>query len=179
MWDWFKEKFQETIPESDQKILGGLHAKVISEFEDLDDQSALVVTCLAGLFARVAFRDLEIDPEEKNLMIASLEQWTQLDGQQSKAAVTLAIQNAKSLSGNDNHLYALPLDSLFSESQKIDLLKALFAIAASDGVVENEESEEIRLISNRLSLTHQHFIATRATVVEYLGALKAKNSLKY
>ena len=55
--------------------------------------------------------------------------------------------------------------------ERYSLLKALFSIAASDGQVEEKESEEIRIISKGLRLQHQDFISARASVLDKIKSL--------
>ena len=55
---------------------------------------------------------------------------------------------------------------------RYSLLKALFSIAASDGSVDESESEEIRVICMGLRLQHQDFISARASVLDKIRALR-------
>lgn len=170
---WIRSFFGDSDDQSGGKdLLNALHGKIVQEFPQIEEQQSIVLTCIAGLLARVAYRDLSIDDGEKSFMSEALSQWCQLDSKQAEAVTRLALSDIQNLAGADNHLYAYPLESIFSEEQKFALLKALFAMAAADGSVENLESEEIRTISQRLSLSHQHFIAARATVLESLEALR-------
>ena len=58
------------------------------------------------------------------------------------------------------------------QKERYSLVKALFSIAASDGSVDESESEEIRVICMSLRLQHQDFISARASVLDKIRALK-------
>ncbi|MFT6604717.1 MAG: putative tellurite resistance protein B-like protein, partial [Bacteriovoracaceae bacterium] len=98
---------------------------------------------------------------------------TKLSAEEIDAIVAVSIDEIKDLSGLENHKYCPPLVEILEKDQRYGLLESLFQIAASDGNVEDNESEEIRLITTGLNLEHKHYISARATVLEFLGALRS------
>lgn len=164
-FDFFKS------PETNS-FAGRLQQKVASLLPNSDNEEKLLVACVAGLLARVAYIDFKIHESELLKMRGALNEWTDLDSHDIQAIVTLAIEEIKDLAGLENHTYCAPLNELLNPDQRYALLEGLFALAASDGEVESRESEEIRLITQGLRLEHKHFIAARATVLEHLKALK-------
>lgn len=164
-WDIF------TPREEKKTDLGHLHSRLQELLPDHSERDMIVVACLAGLLARVAYIDFEIHKDEENQMIQALTKWTDLSEKLAKTVVQVAIESIKELAGLENHLYAHPLNEILDNSQKYAILETLFTIAASDGEVSSKESEEIRIICKGLRLEHKHFISARATVVEYLASL--------
>ena len=150
----------------------GLYDLLKSKLPDADENQLTKVACMAGLFTRIAQVDGHIDDSEREKMQESLKQWTQFSDQQIQVIVQTAASELKRLAGLEDHLYARPLNDLMDNDEKYEVLEALFGIAASDGTVDNQESESIRLICGYLNLSHQHFVSARATVVDYLKALK-------
>jgi uncharacterized tellurite resistance protein B-like protein len=53
----------------------------------------------------------------------------------------------------------------FSYDESIKMARALFAVAAADGDISFEETEEIRSIASGIKLTHQEFIAAKLHVL--------------
>ena len=100
-----------------------------------------------------------------------LDKW-KLKGIEPKSVSDIATNHIKEMAGLENHLYVKPLNELMNKDERFDTVKALFLIAASDGSVESVESEEIRLINKGLELSHQHFVAARAEVKDFLKTLK-------
>ena len=166
-----KQQF-DGLTDSSGGFSSRLHQKVTDLLPDKDEETLLKVACVSGLLARVAFVDLHIDDSEKKVIIDSLIKWSDLSDDEAKAVAELCLEEIKDLAGVENHLYCLPLREALSEKERFNIIKALFAVAAADGNVDNGESEEIRNINHGLYLEHQHYISARSTILEHLGALK-------
>ena len=174
-WELFKRNKERGERDGGgEKDRGRLYqkARVLLPSQASEDQ-LIKTTCLAGLLARVAYTDLDIDKNEKECMQQSLGQWMgpSLSKDEVEAVVNLAIEEIQELAGLENHKYCYPLNDLMDTSEKYHLLESLFAIAASDGKADHGEVEEIRVIATGLRLEHKHFIAARATVLKHLQAL--------
>ena len=165
-WDLFGSDDQKSTQHS------GLYNKVKEFLPEATESELVLVACVSGLFARVIYIDFEVHKNEVVKMKSVLGHWTKLDAEKIKAIVELSIDEIKDLAGLENHLYAHPLVDIIERDQRYSLLESLFAIAASDGHVDEAESEEIRIIAKGLGLEHKHFISARATVLDYIGALK-------
>lgn len=116
--------------------------------------------------------DRKVCDLEKDYMINALTNKSSISFEEAKAVIEIALKSVDDLGGLDNHLYVHPLRSLLSTDEKYALICSLFSLAGADGTVENNESEEIRIIAKGLDLSTQHFLAARATVATKLGALK-------
>lgn len=166
-WDFFKSPDQDT-----KKNLSRLHDKLEALFPQDDEEEIVKMACMAGLLARVAYCDLDLDAKEAKRMQELLKQFTFLDAKHTEKVVQTAVEDIKDLSGLENHKYCPPLNELLDNHQRYQFLESLFAVAASDGEVSSQESEEIRNISKGLLLEHKHYISARATVTKQLGILK-------
>lgn len=165
-WDIFK------APSQGKDHQSGLHQKVANLLPNASDEEHVLVACVAGLCARVVYIDFEVHKDEIEKMKSALDHWTDLPKHDIEAIVELSLDEIKELAGLENHAYAHPLKETLSLENRYGILESLFEIAASDGVVEEKESEEIRVIATGMNLEHKHFISARATVLEHLGALK-------
>jgi uncharacterized tellurite resistance protein B-like protein len=171
-WDLFKSPIAK-----EQKTLSRLHDKIAPLFPptlDGEEDLQIKIACVAGLLARVAYVDFDVDPSEREQMATLLQEAGHLNEDEAIAIVAIALDEIKDMAGLENHKYCHPLNDLLNQDERYDLLVALFAIAASDGEISDLESEEIRLISQGLNLEHHHFVTARAVFREYLGFLKDK-----
>jgi uncharacterized tellurite resistance protein B-like protein len=173
LWNFFK-----SVKEEKKELSSRLQSKLEKIVPNYPEDELIKLTCIAGLLARVAFIDMEIDEGEVIAMKKAITDWTDLGQDEIDAIVTIALDEIKELSGIENHKYCHPLNNYFSNEQKLNVLKMLFAIAAGDDTVSEVEGEEIRLISKGLLLEHSHFVMAKSTVFEKLGAFKADNNLK-
>lgn len=163
--------FKFNTPEAKEQY-SSLHYKVEKYFPDCNEREIIIATCVAGLCARVAYVDLDITDDEVDKLISVLKDWTRMPENSVKNIGNMAVEEMKELSGLENHLYATPLNDVLDKREKLELLTALFALAAADGSVSNKESEEIRLITRALQMNDQYFAAARSTVIDKLGALQ-------
>lgn len=164
-WDLFKSK-EQTNPQQSR-----LYTKLRNLLPDAEETKLIYIACISGLMARLIHIDLKIKETEilsfKNILKRNFN-----DTDLVEAITELALNEVQELIDLENQRYSQPLNDILNESEKYKVLQLLFEIAASDGVVENIESEEIRLICKSLCLSEKHFLAARAEIKDKLGALK-------
>lgn len=165
--DFFKNE-----PENSVQKYNTLFKELSTKFPTIEEDELLMMSCVAGLFARVAYVDFDLDPKEMDQMQSLIKDWHFSSSVDSKIVAQLAVENIKEMAGLENHLFIRPLKERFSKDERFSLLKALFLVAAADGSVESVEAEEIRRINKGLELSQQHFIAARAEVIQYLKTLE-------
>lgn len=166
-WDLFNNKKNESKDDH-----GQLHNTLQQRYPNLSEEELIKLTCIAGLFARVAYVDFHLDEGEREHMREVLKQWTEFSDDDVNSIVDIAIDHIKELAGLENHLYVHRLKEVLDRDARFAIVESLFALAASDGVVENIESEEIRIIVKGFDLSDKHFIVARAKVSDKLKALK-------
>lgn len=164
--------FFKNINNNEQKVLSQLHYDLEEVLGEIEEKDHIKISCYAGLLARLAKVDFHVSEHEHSYMKKALTTFASMEEKVASAVVEVALRNIDDLGGLENHLYVHPLRDIMSADEKYKLLTSLFALAASDGLVENIESEEIRTVCKGLDLSHEHFIAARATVLKNLGALK-------
>ena len=155
-----------------EEPLSSIHQRLQRELGELAEEDHVVIACLSGLLARVAFVDLEISPVEFESMVKALTEVTSYSAAVAEKIAHIAKEEAQELVDNEYHLYTRPLNKIFTVQQKENALRLLFQVAASDGRVENLESEEIRCIAKELRLSHEQFVQGKLTVREQIQALK-------
>ncbi|MFN2175193.1 MAG: TerB family tellurite resistance protein [Anaerolineales bacterium] len=115
-----------------------------------------------GLMARVAYVDRDVNESEFDAMADILEEtW---DVTPLEAAVIAEVAVSQIGAGMETYGAARALFETTSEEQRVKFLDVLFAVAGSDGFVTYEETEEIRLISKLLKLSHSQFIDAKLKI---------------
>lgn len=159
--------------ENNHSFESRLHQKITSQLPNAPEQEILLVACLSGLLARVAYCDFKLHENETEIIKSALSKWSDLEEQDINAITQISIEEVQDLSGLENHKYCHPLIDILTIEQRYKILESLFAVAAADGEVEHNETEEIRQVANSLRLEHHYFISAKATVLESLKVLKS------
>ena len=76
--------------------------------------------------------------------------------------------------GTENYLVGREFKRITQLSERLGLLKCLFAVSASDDIISLTEDNEIRKISRELGISHKEFIRTRLAFREHLSVLQDK-----
>jgi uncharacterized tellurite resistance protein B-like protein len=118
---------------------------------------------LAGaLMAQVAHVDRDVTEAELSQMVTALEQSWQLEPEAANFVARVAVSEIKP---SEDYFRLI---SEFGNSTTLDerarFLEVLFAVAAADGDLSFDETEEIRTIANTLLLPHQRFIEAKLKV---------------
>ncbi|MEI7644102.1 MAG: TerB family tellurite resistance protein [Chloroflexales bacterium] len=120
---------------------------------------AHILALAGGLLARVARVDCTVTDSEFARMAELLESGWGI----SRERATLVTEVALAESAADLDYFQLTKEfaASASEDQRARLLDALFAVAAADGEISNEESAEISRITASINLAHSHFVAAK------------------
>jgi uncharacterized tellurite resistance protein B-like protein len=148
--------------------------KIADELSHMDPDKARYVASFAYILGRVAHADLEISDEETSEMERLVEGIAGLGQAQAILVVQIAKTQNELFGGTDGFSVTEVFSRIASRSQKIALLKCLFAVSASDQSISVVEDNEIRKISAELRLDHPDFIAARSAYREHLEVLKKK-----
>lgn len=113
--------------------------------------------CLAsGLLSRVAFVDKDVTTEERASIVEILRKsW---DLRQETAALVAETAISAFEEGVDYYRLSREFFIATDEGERIKFVCALFQVAAADGDLSHDETEEIRKIAQVLKLTHKQFI---------------------
>lgn len=115
-----------------------------------------------GLMARVAYVDHDVKEEEFDTMVAALQNNWGI----SEVEATLVVEVAVSEISKSLDYYRLSRE-FFERTdfdERLRFLDVLFAVAAGDGYVSYEETEEIRTIAMGLKFTHKQFINAKLKI---------------
>lgn len=119
--------------------------------------------CLAGgLMARVIYVDREVSQAEFDGMARILEEKWDLTQYEATVVAESAVNEITK--GMDLYRLSRQFYEMTDDTERERFLDVLFAAADGDGFVTFEETEEIRLISKMLKLTHRQFINAKLKI---------------
>ena len=136
------------------------------------EEDIKLITGFAGLLGKVAYADMEISDVEINRIRSVLSNTLHLSHKQVDSIIELLAKNRVQLFSVEDYLYTRLINAVCDKEQKMDLLKALFTVAAADESVSAEEEAAIRIVSKGLFLSHGDFISIRVQFKEHLDVLK-------
>lgn len=123
---------------------------------DLPNAEMRKLGLAGGLMARIAQVDRTVTDDEKMVMVNVIERHWELS---PEAAIFVANVAVSSLDANyDYYRMTREFATTTTLEERQRFLVALFVIAGADGDVSFEETEEIRLVSRGINVTHQDFI---------------------
>lgn len=125
----------------------------------LSDADIRRLSLAGGMMAVVARSNPQVTDDEKRAMLATLQQQWQLNDEQAGFLVDVATSQLPS--DLDSFRLADEFAAVSDYEERGMLVDSLFAIAAADGAVNNDEIETIRGLANALVLTHERFIQAK------------------
>lgn len=125
----------------------------------LPDEDLRKYSLAGALMAKVAHTDRTVMDEEFTVMVEALQaRW----GVKRETAVFIAeVAIAQISATQDMYRMQREFATLTSEAERERFIEVLFLVAAADGQVSFEETEEIRLLATGLNLAHPQFIAAK------------------
>ncbi len=148
--------------------------RIAAELDALPVDEARYLAAFAYVLTRVARADLEISPEETEQMIRLVREFSALGESQSLLVVQMAKTQAIALGGTENYLVTRQFKELSNRTQRIDLLRCMFAVAAADESISSVENAEITAIAIELDFTDAEIASIRAAYRDQLAVLKGR-----
>lgn len=117
---------------------------------------AHILALAGGLLARVARVDNAVTDSEFARMVELLETGWEISHERAVLVVEVAL--AESAADLDYFRLTREFATSTSMEDRVRFLDALFAVAAADGTISSDESDEISRITASINLTHNHFV---------------------
>lgn len=146
--------------------------RIASQLERLDPPVAKFLAAFAYVLARVAHVDLDIDDDETREMERSVHDIAELSEGEAALVVQIAKSQARLLGGTENYVVTREFRNVSSKEQRARLLQCLYAVAAADGTISGEETNEIAAIGHELGFTRPEINSIRAEYRDKIGALR-------
>ncbi|GJL77669.1 MAG: hypothetical protein NPINA01_06580 [Nitrospinaceae bacterium] len=133
---------------------------------NLPDDEIYHICLLGTLLASVAQVDGIFDEVEKVVLQKVLLKTFSFPKQESE--ILLAVVEEQAKQGFDFHEVITETNRFIVYKERLQLIDCFFAIAAADGRISNEESEQIRKITKAMYIPHQAFKESKVKALEAL-----------
>ena len=126
--------------------------RIVARLEAMPADRARLIASAAYTLARAAHADLDISDDET----AAIERELQRDGALDEATAVLVTQMAKlqarTVGGTEDYVVTREFKALSSPDQRLDVLRACFAISAASGSISAEETAVLNQIAGELDI---------------------------
>ena len=129
---------------------------------NIPEEELRKLSLAGGLMAKVAHVDENVTDAEFDAIVAALQQHWEVAKETAVFVAEVAISEAaREL---DHHRLVRRFADWTTAAERRAFLNVLFAVAAADGQVSYEETEEIRAIANSLHMPQEEFITAKLTI---------------
>jgi uncharacterized tellurite resistance protein B-like protein len=146
--------------------------RIVAKLEEMPPEQARLLASAAYTLARAANADLEITDEE----VAAIERALQAHGAIDEATAVLVTEMAKlqarTVGGPEDFSVTREFKALATEDQKLDVVRACFAIGAASGSISAEETAIVNQIADELDIDDATLNAIRADFHDQLSAVQ-------
>ena len=146
--------------------------RIVAKLEAMPPEQARLIASAAYTLARAAHADLVISDEET----AAIERALQRDGALDEATAVLVTQMAKlqarTVGGTEDYVVTREFKALASPAQRLDVMRACFAIGAANGTISAEEAAVLNQIAGELDIDAASLNAIRADYHDRLSSVQ-------
>lgn len=146
--------------------------RIVARLDAMPPERARLIASAAYTLARAAHADLDISDEET----AAIERELQGDDALDEAAAVLVTQmaklQAKTVGGTEDYVVTREFKALASETQRLDVVRACFAISAASGTISAEETAVLNQIAGELDIDAPSLNVIRAEYHDRLSSVQ-------
>jgi tellurite resistance protein len=146
--------------------------RIVARLEEMSPERARLVASAAYTLARAAHADLDISAEETAVMERELQAHGELDEPTAVLVTEMAKLQANTIGGAEDYSVTREFANLASEQQRMDVLRACFAVGAASGSISAEESATLNQIASELRLDTAVVAAIRSEFHERLSSVR-------
>jgi uncharacterized tellurite resistance protein B-like protein len=143
----------------------------LDALDHMEPERARFLAAFAYLLGRVAHADQHVSPDETRAMEGLVRQEGHLSGDQAMVVTQLAKTSNLLFGGTANFLVAREFSAIASYEQKLDLMRCLFAVSATDESISLAEEGEIHKIAKELGINHPDLVALRVSHRRHLPGI--------
>ncbi len=147
---------------------------IADQLEALPEDQARYLAAFAYVLARVAQADLRIEAAESAEMERLVARAAGLGEAEATLAVEIAKSQARHLGGTENYVVTREFREMATKEQRAELLQCIYAVAAADGRITSDETNEIRQIAEELGFTRPEANALRSQYRDKLSELSPR-----
>jgi uncharacterized tellurite resistance protein B-like protein len=146
--------------------------RIVARLEEMPPERARLVASAAYIVARAANADLDISDEETALIERQLQERGALDEPTAVLVAEMAKLQARTVGGTEDYVVTREFKEIATSEQRLNVVRACFAIAAASGSISAEESAIVNQIANELSLDPKDVNAIRAEFHDLLSSVQ-------
>jgi len=158
-------------PDASEQADEALHP-IVEALEGLEPKRARFFAAFTYVLARVAGADLRMEAEETESMVATLAELTGVPQDEARLVVQIASSRMDDLEATHNYLVTREFGKLSDAAEKIQLIECLYTVAAADGTITGDESNEVASIAEEIGLSRGDAIALRSRFREKLAEFR-------
>ena len=146
--------------------------RIVARLEAMPAEQARFIASAAYTLARAANADMVISDDET----AEIEEALQAHGAVDEATAVLVTEMAKlqsrTVGGTEDYVVTREFRNLANETQRLDILRACYAISAASGTISAEENVVVNEIARELDLDQAAVNSVRSDYHERMSAVQ-------
>ena len=146
--------------------------RIVARLEAMPPERARLIASAAYTLARAAHADLEISDEETAAIERELQHGSALDEPTAVLVTEMAKLQARTVGGTEDYVVTREFKALASGQQRLDVMRACFAIGAASGTISAEETAVLNQIAGELDIEADALNAIRAEHHERLSSVQ-------
>jgi uncharacterized tellurite resistance protein B-like protein len=146
--------------------------RIVAKLEAMPPERARLLASAAYTLARAANADLDISDEETATIERELQAGGTIDEATAVMVTEMAKLQAKTVGGPEDFSVTREFKALASDEQKLNMIRACFAIGAASGSISAEETAIVNEIAAELDIDAATLNAIRADFHEQLSSVQ-------
>jgi uncharacterized tellurite resistance protein B-like protein len=146
--------------------------EVLDALDHMEPERAKYLAAFAYLLGRIAHADRHVSADETRAMESIVSDQGGISADQAALVVQLAKTNNLLFGATSDFLVAREFSALASYSQKLALMRCLFALAATDQSISTTEEGELHRVANELKIDRADMVALRVANQKHLPGLR-------
>ncbi|MEA2609801.1 MAG: hypothetical protein QOJ75_2044 [Chloroflexota bacterium] len=146
--------------------------RIVAKLDAMPPERARLIASAAYTLARAANADFEISDGETAAIERELQAHDGLDEATAVLVTQMAKLQARTVGETEDYVVTREFKALASPEQRLDVLRACFAIGAANGTISAEETAVVNQIARELDIDDATLNAIRAEYHEQLSAVQ-------
>lgn len=147
--------------------------RIVARLEALPPDRARLAASAAYILARAAHADSDISAEETVLMERELQDHGLVDEATAVIVIQMAKLQARTVGDTEDYVVTREFKALATPEQRVDILRACFAIGAENGTISAEEAAVLNQIARELDIEQPVVNQVRAEYHDLLSSVQA------
>lgn len=146
--------------------------RIVARLEAMPPERAHLIASAAYTLARAANADLDISDDETAAIERELQAHDGLDEATAVLVTEMAKLQARTIGGAEDYSVTREFKALATTEQRIDVLRACFAVSVANGSISAEENATVNQIARELDINDATLNAIRADYHEQLSSVQ-------